>query len=40
MGLGEMVGMRCILWGDGKPLPARVWAELERMIACILEVGE
>jgi AcrR family transcriptional regulator len=40
MGLGEMVGMRFILWGDGKPLPARVWAELERMIACILEVGE
>ncbi|MGH3025306.1 MAG: TetR/AcrR family transcriptional regulator [Gaiellaceae bacterium] len=38
MGLGELVGMRFILWGDGNPLPARVWKELERMIACILEV--
>ncbi|MGH3001498.1 MAG: TetR/AcrR family transcriptional regulator [Gaiellaceae bacterium] len=40
MGLGEMVGMRFILWGDGKPLPGRVWDELERMITCILEVKE
>jgi hypothetical protein len=38
MGLGEMIGMRWILWGDGKPLPRRVRAELERLIACILEV--
>jgi AcrR family transcriptional regulator len=38
MGLGEMIGMRWILWGDGKPLPARVWNELERLIRCILEV--
>jgi AcrR family transcriptional regulator len=37
MGLGEMIGMRWILWGDGKPIPARVWAELERQIRCILE---
>jgi AcrR family transcriptional regulator len=37
MGLGEMIGMRWILWGDGKPLPGRVWAELERLIGCILE---
>ena len=40
MGLGEMVGMRWILWGDGGPLPARVWDELERIIRCILEVDK
>jgi AcrR family transcriptional regulator len=38
MGLGEMIGMRFILWGDGVPLPGRVWDELERLIRCILEV--
>ena len=37
MGLGEMIGMRWILWGDG-PLPERVSEELGRLIACILEV--
>jgi hypothetical protein len=37
MGLGEMIGMRWILWGDGKPLPRRVWDELQRLIGCILE---
>jgi AcrR family transcriptional regulator len=37
MGLGEMVGMRWILWGDGKPLPGHVWDELERLIRCVLE---
>ena len=37
MGVGEMIGMRWILWGDGNPLPAPVWAELERLIRCILE---
>ena len=37
MGLGEMVGMRFILWGEGAPLPGRVWDELERLIRCILE---
>jgi hypothetical protein len=37
MGLGEMIGMRWILWGDGKPLPSRVFVELERLIGCILE---
>jgi len=36
MGLGEMIGMRWILWGDGTPLPGRVSAELERLIRCIL----
>jgi AcrR family transcriptional regulator len=37
MGLGEMIGMRWILWGEGKPLPARVFRELERIIRCVLE---
>ena len=37
MGIGEMIGMRWILWGDGKPLPGRVFDELERLIRCILE---
>ena len=36
MGLGEMIGMRWILWGDGKPMPGRVRDELERLIRCIL----
>jgi AcrR family transcriptional regulator len=36
MGLGELIGMRWILWGDG-PMPERVTAELARMIRCILE---
>jgi AcrR family transcriptional regulator len=36
MGLGELIGMRWILWGDG-PIPERVTAELARMIRCILE---
>jgi hypothetical protein len=31
-----MIGMRWILWGDGNPIPARVWDELERLIRCIL----
>jgi AcrR family transcriptional regulator len=40
MGIGEMIGMRWILWGDGTPIPGRVWDELERMIRCILEADE
>jgi AcrR family transcriptional regulator len=36
MGLGEMIGMRWILWGEGR-MPKRVTRELERMIRCILE---
>jgi AcrR family transcriptional regulator len=38
MGIGEMIGMRWILWGEGKPIPERVWDELARLIRCILEV--
>jgi AcrR family transcriptional regulator len=37
MGMGELIGMRFILWGDGAPLPDRVWDELRRLIGCILE---
>jgi len=37
MGLGELIGMKWILWGDGTPLPDRVSNELRRLIACILE---
>ncbi|MCW2964722.1 MAG: TetR/AcrR family transcriptional regulator [Actinomycetia bacterium] len=39
MGLGELIGMRWILWGDG-PMPKRVMVELERLIRCILEADE
>ncbi len=35
MGLGELVGMRWILWGGGA-LPSHVWQELERIIRSIL----
>jgi AcrR family transcriptional regulator len=37
MGIGELVGMRWILWGDGKPLPGHVFDELERLIRGALE---
>jgi AcrR family transcriptional regulator len=37
MGMGELIGMRWILWGDGGALPERVAAELGRLIARILE---
>jgi AcrR family transcriptional regulator len=37
MGLGEMIGMRWILWGERKPLPERVFVELQRIIRCVLE---
>ena len=40
MGLGELIGMRWILWGDGKPIPGHVWDELEREIRCILEARQ
>ena len=40
MGLGELIGMRWILWGDGKPLPGNVTSELERIIRSILRGAE
>jgi AcrR family transcriptional regulator len=38
MGMGEMLGMRWILWGDG--MPKRVLKELARLIRCALEADE
>jgi len=41
MGLGELIGMRWILWNeDGGRLPAHVFAELARIVRCVLEVTE
>jgi AcrR family transcriptional regulator len=37
MGMGELLGLRFILWGDGVPEP--VLDELERIIRCVLEAG-
>jgi AcrR family transcriptional regulator len=40
MGLGELIGMRWVLWGDadGAEPPAHVAAELERIIRAVLAV--
>lgn len=40
MGVGEMIGMRWILWGEGAPMPAAVWEELERLLRGVLGVAE
>ncbi len=40
MGVGELVGMRWILWGDGDGLPDHVSAELARIIRCLLEAKQ
>jgi AcrR family transcriptional regulator len=37
MAAGEIIGMRWILWGDGKKLPERVERELARIIRGVLE---
>ena len=37
MGLGELIGLRWILWGGNDELPEHVQAELERIIRCVLE---
>src|SRR5581483_10392053 len=37
MGVAELVGMRFVLWGKGKPLPERVRNELRRLVRGILE---
>ena len=36
MAAGEMIGMRWILWGDGKKLPANVERELARIVRGVL----
>jgi AcrR family transcriptional regulator len=37
MGMGELIGMRWILWKENQNMPKDVLAELSRIIACILE---
>jgi AcrR family transcriptional regulator len=37
MGMGELVGMRWILWERVREMPKPVLAELERIIRCVLE---
>jgi AcrR family transcriptional regulator len=37
MGMGELIGMRWILWEENDKMPKRVLTELNRIIACILE---
>jgi AcrR family transcriptional regulator len=37
MGMGEMIGMRWILWGEGRPMPPGVLDELARIVRCALE---
>ncbi len=37
MGMGELTGMRWILWDEARDMPDRVLAELARIIACVLE---
>jgi AcrR family transcriptional regulator len=40
MGLGEMIGMRWILWGERTKLPDEVWQDLVRIIRCVLEAPQ
>jgi AcrR family transcriptional regulator len=40
MGAGELIGMRWILWGGHRPMPAGVYDELRRIIRCALEASE
>jgi AcrR family transcriptional regulator len=37
MGLGELIGMRWIVWSEERQLPPHVVAELERIIRSVLE---
>jgi AcrR family transcriptional regulator len=39
MGMGELIGMRWILWGERNEMPEDVLEELRRVIACVLEVA-
>jgi AcrR family transcriptional regulator len=39
MGMGELIGMRWILWEGVGEMPKHVLAELKRIIACVLEPG-
>ena len=37
MGMGELIGMRWILWGERAELPQSVLDEIGRIVACVLE---
>jgi AcrR family transcriptional regulator len=37
MGMGELIGMRWILWEEASEMPDEVLAELDRLIRCVLE---
>ena len=37
MGMGELIGMRWILWNEAARLPANVVAEIARIVRCVLE---
>ncbi|HYY04005.1 MAG TPA: hypothetical protein VE736_08995, partial [Gaiellaceae bacterium] len=37
MGMGELTGMRWILWEQAPEMPDRVLEELARIIGCVLE---
>jgi hypothetical protein len=38
MGMGELIGMRWVLWNGRRGLPREVGRELERIIRGVLEV--
>lgn len=40
MGIGELLGMKWILWGDESEMPKPVFAEIARIIDCVLGVDE
>jgi AcrR family transcriptional regulator len=40
MGMGELIGMRWILWGGHDEMPADVVAEIARIVRCALEARE
>jgi AcrR family transcriptional regulator len=37
MGMGELIGMRWILWNEERELPQRVVDEIARIVRCVLE---
>jgi hypothetical protein len=37
MGMGELIGMRWILWEEVREMPKPVLDELARIIGCVLE---
>ena len=40
MGMGELIGMRWILWGERKELPKDVAAAVETLIRRLLGAGK